>query len=115
MLTITIPYTELYDEERNVFIYVKEQELQLEHSLVSISKWESKWCKAFLGKKKKSSEELLDYIQCMTLTKNVQPEVFRCLTQEHIDSITKYINAVTNEINVPINCPAKKLDTEALL
>ena len=75
MLTITIPATEAYDEMRGEFISVKEQTLQLEHSLISISKWESKWCKAFLGKQEKTPEEMLDYVKCMTLNPNVPDDV----------------------------------------
>ena len=58
MLRITIPAEEFWDEVNEEFIYTKEQTLQLEHSLVSLSKWESKWCKAFLGKQDKTEEEI---------------------------------------------------------
>ena len=92
MLQITIPATnELFDEENNEFITIKEQQLQLEHSLVSISKWESKWHKPFLGNKTKTDEETLDYIRCMTLTKNVDPNVYITLSSDTIEQITKYI------------------------
>ena len=77
MLRITIPAEEFWDEVNEEFIYTKEQTLQLEHSLVSLSKWESKWCKAFLGKQDKTEEEILDYVKCMTLTQNVNPEVYK--------------------------------------
>ena len=56
MLQITIPAVEFFDEKKQEFITLKERTLQLEHSLVSLSKWESKWCKAFLGKQEKTSE-----------------------------------------------------------
>lgn len=93
MLQITVPGIELWDEEAQEFIYSKEQTLQLEHSLISLSKWESKWCKPYLSKKDKTYEEVLDYIKCMTLTPNVKPEVYKCLTEENIDAIQKYIKA----------------------
>ncbi len=98
MLQITIPATVLeeYDEENNEFIYKvleKEQILQLEHSLVSLSKWESKWCKPFLSKQEKTNEEILDYIKYMTLSKNVDPNVYGRLTDDNIIAINKYINA----------------------
>ena len=92
MLYITIPASELWDESKQEFINVKEQTLQLEHSLVSLSKWESKWCKPFLANDK-TDEETLDYIKCMTLTQNVKPETYNRLTKEHVDKIYKYINA----------------------
>ena len=60
MLTITIPETELWDETREEYIYTKRQTLQLEHSLVSISKWEGKWCKPFLSSNDKTLEETID-------------------------------------------------------
>jgi hypothetical protein len=93
MLSLTIPATELWDERKKEFVYVEEQTLELEHSLVSLSKWESKWCKSFIETKNKTSEEALDYIKCMTLTKNVKPEVFQCFTPEHIRQILEYVDA----------------------
>ncbi len=93
MLQITIPAVELWDERKQEFITTKEQTLQLEHSLVSLSKWESKWCKPFLTKQEKTFEETLDYIKCMTITQNVDPEVYNYLTNENIEEINNYINA----------------------
>ena len=93
MLQINIPAVEQWDEQSQEFIYTKEQTLQLEHSLISLSKWESKWCKSFLSKKEKTYEETLDYIKCMTLTQNVKPEVYNCLTDENIKQINEYIDA----------------------
>ena len=93
MLRITIPARELYDEQKCEFVSTKEQTLQLEHSLVSLSKWESKWCKAFLSKSEKTYEETIDYIKCMTLTQNVDPSVYNYLTQENIMQINAYIEA----------------------
>lgn len=91
MLRITVPAVEYWDEKENQFLYRKEQTLQLEHSLVSLSKWESKWKKAFLGKEEKTSEETLDYIRCMTITQNVDPEVYSRLTNENIRAVNEYI------------------------
>lgn len=93
MLTITIPATEEFDESKGEFVYVKEQTLQLEHSLLSISKWESKWCKPFLAKRDKTSDEIIDYIKCMTLNKNVSDNIYGCLTQANISAINDYISA----------------------
>jgi hypothetical protein len=93
MLRITIPAVEQWDEAKQEFIYTKEQTLSLEHSLVSLSKWESKWCKPFLTKQEKTFEETLDYIKCMTLTQNVDPEVYNYLTNENIKEINEYIGA----------------------
>lgn len=93
MLRITIPDVELWDEEKEEFVFRKGQTLQLEHSLVSLAKWESKWCKSFLSKKDKTYEETLDYIKCMTLTQNVDPDVYKNLTPSNIDQVNKYIEA----------------------
>lgn len=93
MLQIKIPASELWDEKKQEFIHTKEQILQLEHSLVSLSKWESKWNKAFLTKEEKSYEETIDYIRCMTLNKNVDPDVYQYLSNSNIQQINEYISA----------------------
>ena len=93
MLEITIPETEQWDELKQEFIYTKEQTLQLEHSLVSLSKWESKWCKPFLSKEDKTFEETIDYIRCMTLNRHIPDEVYGCLTRSSIKQINEYISA----------------------
>jgi hypothetical protein len=93
MLQIRIPSVEQWDASRNQFVYTKEQTLTLEHSLVSISKWESKWCKSFLTNEKKTTDETIDYIKCMTLTQNVNPDVYNHLTNENISQVNKYIQA----------------------
>lgn len=94
MLQITIPSRDdLWDESKGEFVTSKEQKLVLEHSLVSLSKWESKWCKPFLSKQEKTTEETIDYIRCMTLTQNVNPEVYNFLTDENIRDVNAYIEA----------------------
>lgn len=92
MLQIKVPKTELFDEKTQRIETVPERELRLEHSLVSISKWESKWKKPFLGKTEMTMEETLDYIRCMTITQNVPPIVYRCLSPENINQVREYIN-----------------------
>lgn len=93
MLEITIPSREFWDEKNETFVYTKETKLKLEHSLVSLSKWESKWNKAFLSKQSKTMEETIDYIKCMTLTQNVNPEVYKYLTNDNIRQVNEYIEA----------------------
>ena len=92
MLKITIPAREMFDEIKQEFINTKEQTLQLEHSLVSLSKWESKWHKPFIDNRNLSTEENIDYIRCMTLTQNVDPEVYQYLSKENIKQINEYIS-----------------------
>lgn len=93
MLQIPIPATELYDDNRAEFVFVKSQTLTLEHSLVSISKWESKWNIPFMHTKKLTDEQTFDYIRCMTITQNVNPLVYMCLTSKNIEEVNRYINA----------------------
>lgn len=93
MLQITIPAMELWDEGKREFIYLKEKTLQLEHSLVSLSKWESKWHKPFLSKEEKTYEESIDYIKCMTITQNVSLDVYYRLTDTNISQINDYIKS----------------------
>ena len=93
MLTITVPISpEGWDDNKQEFVEPKTKILQLEHSLVSLSKWESKWHKPFFSKKELTGEEMLDYIRCMTLTKNVDPEVYNHLTEENVKAVKDYID-----------------------
>lgn len=92
MLQLILPEREIWDPIKSEFIYTKEKLLQLEHSLISISKWEARWGKAFLGKREKTTEESIDYIRCMTITKNVDPNVYETLTDSAIQKINEYIS-----------------------
>lgn len=89
MLHITIPAREFYDGKE--FFNVKEYELTLEHSLVSISKWESKWKKPFIGDDEKTVEEQLDYVKCMTITQRVPDHVYSGLTTKNMEDVQEYI------------------------
>lgn len=92
MLTIEIPISpEGWDEAKQEFVESRTQTLQLEHSLISLSKWESKWHKPFLSTKEMTDEETLDYIKCMTLTKNVKPNVYNHITRENMNEVVNYI------------------------
>lgn len=92
MFSLTIPETELWDEKTEEFIRIKPCTLTLEHSLVSISKWESKWKRPFFKKPPENEDELLDYIKCMTITQNVNDLVYRSLTYDSITKIGDYMN-----------------------
>jgi len=91
MLTIKIKGREEFNNATQEFIQTKDTILTLEHSLVSVSKWEAKYHKPFLGKDKKTYEETIDYIKCMTITQNVDPAVYRLLTKDNMDEINNYI------------------------
>lgn len=93
MLKISIPSFEMFNNDTSEFIAVKGQTLQLEHSLVSLSKWESKWCKPFLSNDEKTFEETIDYIRCMTLTQNVNFDILHGITVDNDNQIKEYINA----------------------
>lgn len=93
MLHITVPAIEQWDEINEQFINTKEQKLSLEHSLVSLSKWESKWCKPFFAKQEKTQEEIIDYVRCMTITQNVSPEIYNYLSRDNLKQINDYIDA----------------------
>lgn len=92
MLKVTIPASEYYNEAENLFGYTKETELTLEHSLVSIAKWESKWHKPFLETKRKTYAETTDYIRCMTITQNVDPLVYNNIPESVINEVYVYID-----------------------
>ena len=91
MLEIHIQESEDFNEETEEFIQIPGRTLLLEHSLKSISKWESKWKKPFLETKELTSDEILDYIKCMTITKNVQDDIYLHLNYDNIEKIRKYI------------------------
>lgn len=93
MLKLILPAAELYDESTMTFFTTKEQQVVLEHSLVSLSKWESKWRKPFLSKEAKSMAEFTDYIRCMTLTQNVDPNAYSAITPDILRQVTAYIDA----------------------
>lgn len=92
MLELIVPGREFFDEEKNEFVTSKATHLTLEHSLISLSKWESKWEKPFLSSEK-TTPETIDYIRCMTLTQNVDPIVYSSLTDDNVKDVIAYIEA----------------------
>lgn len=94
MLKITIPEREWYDEDKNEFFHTKEAKLQMEHSLISVSKWESKWKKSFLDSKASlTADAMIDYFRCMVVSPpNIDPIIFQGITQDLYDEIVRYIN-----------------------
>ena len=90
-LPLVIPEKDFYDERIGRFVTTKYTKLELEHSLISISKWEAKWHKAYLSKKEKTDEEFTDYIRCMCTTRNVDPNVFYAIDRKMKQRIMMYI------------------------
>lgn len=96
MLQLRIKGTEesgvvLFDEQTNRFITAKSRTIQLEHSLISISKWESKWKIPFVGTQL-TREQTIDYIRCMTLSSNVDDNLYSCITDDDVLAVQKYIS-----------------------
>ena len=123
MLRITVPAREFFDEERQEFVEVKEHTLTMEHSLISISKWEAKWKKPYFQNDKehpRTVEETIDYLRCMTITpSNVDSIVYRAMTKENIEAISDYINdsmtATTITRNVTSSHARKQVVTSELI
>lgn len=117
---ITIPPVEKWNEEKEEFEYPIGKEglkITLEHSLVSIQKWEAKWHKEFLTSKKHTPEEALDYVKCMTTTQNVKDEVYNYITEDLMKEITDYIEdpmTGTTFRNLPESKNGKSLRQEKI-
>ena len=107
MLRIEIPLgLEGWDEEKGEFVIPPKYPIDLEHSLVSLSKWESKYCKPFFSKSEKTSEEILDYIKMMAITPDVPPDIWNNLIQENVDAIKAYIDAPMTATTFPKDAKA---------
>lgn len=118
MLEIVVPEAEYYNEATNEFVKTPKCVLSLEHSLVSISKWESIFCKPFLSKTDKTDFEIRSYIKCMTLNKGVDDKVYSSLSYENIKAIKEYINApmtATTFSNVQNQAPSRQIITSEVI
>lgn len=102
MLQITLP-VELWDEGKQEFVYLPGQTLEMEHSLASLSKWESKMGKPFLSKDAKTYKESLEYLKCMMLTPGVTEDVYEYLMSHKLSTIDEYINAPMTATILPPN------------
>lgn len=93
MLKLVIDEIELFDEETSEFQYLQGETLLLEHSLLSLSKWESKFQKPFLSSKDKTVEETLEYFKMMVLTPNFDSNIYERINQRHLDQINEYVES----------------------
>jgi hypothetical protein len=91
MLSITVPAAQFWDEENKKFIYSEETELELEHSLVSISKWEARYHKSFFSKEQRTDSETRYYVKCMTLNKVSDEKIYWALSEKNVEEIGEYI------------------------
>ena len=98
---IYIPEQELWDESREEFIPIKEHSLTLEHSLVSLTKWESKWRKPFLSPEEKTQEETRDYIRCMIMDEDVEDEIVYAFTPQDMKKVELYIGTEQTATTIP--------------
>lgn len=93
MLRLTIEGEEFFDESTNTFVEVESSVVDLEHSLLSLSKWESKFEKPFLSTTDKTPRETLAYIECMVLTEGFNPLLIQTLSRENLQQVNEYINS----------------------
>lgn len=91
MLEIIVKSGEWFDEVTQTFRYSKETKFQLEHSLLSISKWERKWHLQFIGNEKLTKEQIMDYIKCMCISANANTDLLENISQEQFQEIRDYI------------------------
>lgn len=117
MLEIIFPKRESYDESTQEFVTYPESKIELEHSLFSLSKWESKWEKPFLGDDARTDEQTLDYIKCMTLTPGVSPELYDRMTSSDYQQISAYLQAsmTATWFNEKNSKPSREIITAELI
>jgi len=101
MLEIEVTLKDSYDEATSTFGVLESHKVQLEHSLVSLSKWEAAWEEPFLSKKDKTSEQTVSYVRMMILGDDLPPEVFQKLLRNHLKEIQEYINAPMSATKLP--------------
>ena len=117
MLKITVSAMEFWDDGTSRFVKIPAQTLKLEHSLISIYKWESKWHKSFLSTKEKTAEEALDYIRCMTINQEIDPIIYRYLSVDQMTKIKEYVsNSMTaTTVNNRNKRPSRQIITAEVI
>lgn len=117
MLTLEVPIIELYDDKNSSFINIPAHTLKLEHSLVSISKWEAKFHKPFLSNKELSGDLLIEYIRFMTITQNVRDDLFENLPQDLVNKVIDYIQdpMTATTFSDRTNKPSREIITSEII
>lgn len=103
MLKLTIKGDEYFDDETSMFVYSDPTTVTIEHSLVTVSKWESIWMKPFLSKTPKTNEEMFSYLECMMLDTDDTKQLVRKLTKSQVDTISNYIDSPMTATTVSDN------------
>lgn len=106
MKWIEIPEKDYFIDVTNEFLHFKGAKFKIEHSLVSLAKWESKWKKPFLHTKL-NKEQWLDYIRCMTITQNVDPLAYKLIPNSLLKEIQEYVEEQQTATTITNNAPQK--------
>ena len=101
MLTITIPPSELFDEARSEFLTTPGATIVAEHSLLALSKWESKFKRPLLASPEFSLEDLKSYFECMCFTPDVPSEVFQNANSATLSRVSEYLMDPHTATTVP--------------
>jgi hypothetical protein len=117
VLQLKIVTAEAFDEGASEFVSANFVMVELEHSLVSLSKWESKWEIPFLGSEAKTSDQVLDYVRMMFSGEEFPEELLQYFTKEHYAEINAYINAkmTATWINEPMPPVSAEVVTSELI
>ena len=108
MLTLTVEEKELFNERTGEFVTIPKTELHLEHSLISLSRWESKWKKPFLNLENPTPDEMIDYICCMSTDKTISREVASNLSADDFIKLRAYISDPRTATTVTDRRPTKR-------
>lgn len=114
MLKLLVKGVELFDQDRSEFITSEDIEVEFEHSLASLSKWEEKHKVPLMDKGEKTPEQMLDYFRCMTLTSDVPTDVYSRLSVAQIHALNEYIGASVTATTVFEGPGKKKTNTEKI-
>lgn len=93
MLRIRIEGEEFFDEVDNTFSTVGDIVLDLEHSLISLSKWEAEFQKPFLGPGEKTTDEIMEYVHAMIMTQDVPGNIMKRFSADHLTKVNEYIES----------------------
>lgn len=106
MKWIEIPEGDFFDETNEIFIHSPGYKFKIEHSLVSLAKWESKWKVPFLHTEL-NRKQWLDYVRCMTITQNIDPLAYRMISKKQLKEIQDYIDESQTATTIKDNTPNK--------